>query len=374
MTFFKKIFLFNILFILIFSSCKNDLKLNAPYKEYPSVYAILVPQNTIQMIRVNKIFLGEGDANKMAQVADSINYPAGELVITLERYLGGVKTVATPTGNKNIITFHDSIIQTAPGAFNTTQRVYVTSDKLFTWGDYELTITNTKTKNVFTSRTSALDSVKPSGLTPLCPPYYPVPLNNANQGNTSVYVNYGKPQNSYAIRFYPNEAILYQVTMRLHYFDSLLTGINKTAYADMPFTNQTNKEVSYVGSQGPFITNSFKGAEIYSTIAAAMEKNSLSTLSIAGRRMYKGEFIIYSSTQDYSDYLQFAAPSLSIAQDKPIYSNFNKRAAIGIFAFRARCTVVKELDAEFITQFAINANTCKYKFFQVPQMVLGVCP
>ncbi|HRH11322.1 MAG TPA: hypothetical protein PLU73_07390, partial [Bacteroidia bacterium] len=114
--------------------------MNAPYKEIPSIYAVLNPQDKIQMIRVNKVFLGEGDANKMAQVADSVNYPAGEISITLERFVNGVKSVATPNGNKMEITFRDSVITTEPGAFTTTQRIYVTGDKLFTTGNYSLKV------------------------------------------------------------------------------------------------------------------------------------------------------------------------------------------------------------------------------------------
>ena len=61
-------------FIVFFFSCKNELNINAPYKEVPSVYAVLNPQDPIQMIRINKVFLGEGNANEMAQISDSINY------------------------------------------------------------------------------------------------------------------------------------------------------------------------------------------------------------------------------------------------------------------------------------------------------------
>ena len=77
----KKIFILSAFLFLFFTSCKNDLKLNAPYKEFPSIYAVLTPQDAIHIIRINKVFLGEGDANKMAQVSDSLNYPANELTV-----------------------------------------------------------------------------------------------------------------------------------------------------------------------------------------------------------------------------------------------------------------------------------------------------
>jgi hypothetical protein len=71
--------------IAVISSCKNELELNAPYKEIPTIYAVLNPQDPTQTIRINKVFLGEGDANVMAKVHDSVNYKPGELTVTLEK-------------------------------------------------------------------------------------------------------------------------------------------------------------------------------------------------------------------------------------------------------------------------------------------------
>ena len=123
MKIFNPTYIFIAFCFLFFSSCKNDLQVNAPYKEIPTIYAVLNPQEVLQMIRINKVFLGEGNANDMAKVADSINYQAGDLTVTLERTLYGTAVAATPTGNKQIITFRDSVIQTNPGTINTTQRV-----------------------------------------------------------------------------------------------------------------------------------------------------------------------------------------------------------------------------------------------------------
>src|SRR3954465_14792370 len=89
MQFFK--FLIIGLCILFYTGCKNDLKLNAPYEEIPSVYAVLNPDDTLHMLRINKSFLGESDANIMAKVADSINYDPGEIEVSLRRYVEGVR-------------------------------------------------------------------------------------------------------------------------------------------------------------------------------------------------------------------------------------------------------------------------------------------
>jgi hypothetical protein len=359
-----------LLLSLFFNSCKNDLKLNAPYKEYPSIYAVLNPQDKVQMIRINKVFLGEGDANTMAQIADSVNYPAGELEVTLERYVNGIRASAIPNGIQDKIIFSESVVTTSAGAFARSQRVYVTSDRLCVTGEYVLKVTNTRTKNIFTARTQAIDSVKSSGFPPFSPKFYPVdpqePITSDN------YINYGKPQNTYSLRFPKNEAIIYQLTMRLHYLDSMDTG-NNYAFVDYAFGRQHVRDAAMFANQGPFLSNTFKGSDLYASVGISMGRNSIPVSNIRGRRMYKLGFIIYSSTQDYLDYLEFSAPSLSIAQEKPLYSNFENRAAIGIFAFRARYAIEKEMDSEFITQFAINPNTCRYKFYQMPGFYLPPC-
>ena len=123
--------------MLVFSSCKNDVKLNAPYKEYPSIYAILNPDEDVQMIRINKVFLGEGDANQMAKVADSLNYKADEITVSLIH-----------SSNPSPVVFTESVITTDAGTFNSTQRVYVSSAKLQTSGVYTLNVHNNHTGNV----------------------------------------------------------------------------------------------------------------------------------------------------------------------------------------------------------------------------------
>jgi hypothetical protein len=348
------------------NSCKNDLKLNAPYKEMPSVYAVLNPQEKIQMIRVNKVFLGEGNANTMAQVADSVNYQPGDLTITLERYVSDTQYPASTNGH-NTITFHDSIVQTGEGAFAKTQRVYVTGDRLFTSGVYHLKIYNNHTKNTFTAKASAIDSVPPSVGPLTYGHYYGDPTNINSLSDPTIWIDYSKPGTSYSVRFAPTPSLaaIFQFTMRFHYIDSLITGDTAQASVDFNFTRLTSNDISYVGGAGPFVTYSFKGSDVYDDVASALSKSSRSLSSIDGRRMFKVSYIVYSATQEYEDYLQYTSPSLSIAQEKPLYTNFDNSAAIGIFTFRARHFIQRNMSSQFIDEFANNSTTCHYKFFIV---------
>lgn len=368
---------------LVLFSCKNDLKLNAPYQEIPSIYAVLNPQEKIQMIRVNKVFLGEGDANKMAQVADSVNYPAGELSITLERFVNGVKVEASP--GLQTITFRDSIIQTEPGSFNTTQRIYVANaslknidpidNKLKCFGNFVLTVRNNKSGNVFTSTTAGLDSIISTGYSPFQNGnYWGDPANINFLGNKGIFIDYSNESPTYALRIIPNEAVIYQTTMRLHYLDSMFTDLVKYAYVDFAFQRQNAKDAAMLGNQGPYLSNTFKAVDVLNKVASELEASSTPVASIVGRRMYRIDFIVYCTTQDYLDYLEFSAPSLSIAQEKPLYSNFDGKKALGIFAFRSRYHIAREMSNEFKTKFATHGATCKYKFLRIPDLTLNICP
>lgn len=365
MKIFNSPYLVIVFFALVFTSCKNTLNINAPYKEVPTIYAVLNPQETLQMIRVNKIFLGEGDANAMAQVADSINYQAGDLLITLERFVNGVQVSATPTGNKQVITFRDSVIQTAPGAFNSTQRVYVTSDRLFVTGQYVLKVKNVRNTDpnatVFTARANALDSV-PSGYTLFTPPYYPVDLaTNPNPLDPNIFVDYSQPNVTYSPKFGFNEGAIYSMRVRLHFYDSLLDNSKIYRYVDYNFGNKYIKDLRTFSFVKMFAFD-FKGKDFITGIAYSLSQMGLSN-NIKGRKMYKLQAFAFSASQEYSDYLQFTAPSLSIAQEKPIYSNFDDRAAMGIFTFRTRHSVYKEMAAPFVSEFGINPIMCKYHFY-----------
>lgn len=366
-----KLFIFFTISILLFSSCKNDLNINAPYKEIPSVYAILTPQEPIQMIRINKVFLGDGNANVMAKVPDSVNYQPGDLTVMLERYYDGVKTSAasTPTGPTNEVIFRDSVIQTEEGAFATTQRVYVTNLKLYSFGIYKLTIKNNKTGKIFTAQTNAIDSVAVTGLPPFAPPYYPVAYSPSN--TPSYYVNFSKPV-QYIVRTKEAKgAFIHDLTIRLHYYDSLNNGVKNYHSLDYGFFPKQLYEQEDFGGNKYFVFR-FNGSDLFLEYANMLAKQP-NPPGLLGRRTYKIDLISYAATQEYYDYLQFASPSLSFAQEKILYSNFDNKTALGLFTFRTRCLISKHIANEYADEFAYNKYTCGYRFY-TSALTLPGCP
>lgn len=340
--------------MLALSSCNEKLELNAPYKEIPSIYAVLDVASNTHIIRINKVFLGEGDANLMAQVADSINYPEGELKVSM-RHSGG-----------KMYSFKDSVLQTEPGAFNSTQRVYVNHETILTTGTYTLSVENTRTKNVFTSVAKALSPPNVMGYNPFVAPFYPAPIGSP-PNNPDFYIDYSNKATKYNIKFSPNlsDALgpkIYNLVMRLHYYDSLGVSGKNYEYVDYAFNNQYLKDVETIGGI-KFIYYEFKGQDIFSAVGLAMSKKKNPNFFV-GRKMYKIQYFVYASTQEYLDYLEYSKPSFSISQTKPIYSNFSENKAIGIFTFRYSTNIEKSIANSYISTFANDPSTCQYGFFE----------
>ncbi|MBS1638152.1 MAG: hypothetical protein JST26_19725 [Bacteroidetes bacterium] len=340
---------------LAFVSCKNDLKVLAPYKESVSVYGFLNANDTIQQIRINKVFLGEGDATVMAQNSDSINFPAGALTVTLERYKNGQKLAASATTSATSIVLTETVVATAPGPFSTTQRLYITKEKLFNSGDYKMTIKINSSGKEFTSTATILDSVKATSTKPLTlSPVHPFPVGTTPQ---SAYIDYSNTTVKQKIKFYsiPN-ARLYNVVMRFHYRDTLLDGSVNSKYAD--YTFPTVKSDGLAGNEN--LEVDFDASDFYANLAnminAAPPVNNL-----RNRAADYLEYIVYAGSQDLSDFLQVNAPSTTIAQDKPYYTNISN-GGVGIFATRSRFSIGKDLANIFIDQLALNHYTCPLKF------------
>jgi hypothetical protein len=109
-----------------------------------------------------------------------------------------------------------------------------------------------------------------------------------------------------------------------------------------------------------YVSHTFTGGGIYTTLGNEISKYSK---DIIGRRVNYMEYIIYCSTLEYMDYLDYIKPSLSINQNKPLYSNFDNSAALGLFTFRTKRSVTKQASTLYLNAIAVHPSTCQYLFF-----------
>lgn len=361
---------FHLVIIVVVSallfSCKKDLNIVGEYSDIPWVHAVLTPQENMQMIRINRAFLGKGNAFDMAKVSDSSNYKSGELTVMLERFVNDVKVPASFSSNNSEIYFRDSVIQTIDGVFSTTQRVYVTNEKLYNLGVYKLSIKNNRTGKIYSAKANMIDSVPLAIYGAFAPPFYPLPSGTSTP--TYYYMNYSDPTLDYLVKVVPVKgAALHDLTIRMHYYDSLVGGQINYQFIDFAFPSQDQTKVANDGRYD----FGFSGEEFYSSLGKILDSR-IKPQNLIGRRMYKVDYISYAGSPEFKDYMQATAPSLTFNQYKQIYSNFENRNALGIFTIRTKCHVSKDIAPKFKDQFAVNKYTCPHKFMRV-NLSFGLC-
>ena len=359
--------------VLTFTACKNELDVLAPGEESVSVYGILNPNAAVQNIRINKVYLSEGDAITAGQDNSTINYGPGELKVTLQRFMSGSTTpTLTTVGNtmKKEIVLTETVVTTASGSFGQEQRIWQTSDKLFVKGEYKLTITNVSTGKIFTAQTTMCDSVKSyNAAMPF--KYYPNAIasiafpNHCNgyildsppgTGTQALaYVDYSNTTLTQKIKFKSvANARLYDVVMRFHYIDTTFTGLGNRQYVDFNFSTQ--KSIELTGDE--VMEVSFAANEFYKNLAAEITKKS--SVGIKNRTVHYIEYIITAGNETLNTFLQVNAPSNSIAQDKPYYTNIN--GGVGVFASKSSSAISKELLSDFIDEIADHPSTQPFMF------------
>src|SRR5690606_32921673 len=138
---------------------------------------------------------------------------------------------------------------------------------------------------------------------------YPYPDNTP----TYEYIDYASYDGS--VRFSPNEAELYQLRIRTHYYDSSGAGVSYH-HLDYDFGTREERTKTIVGNQ-QYIAYTFRTADYWNAIGHALNSRNPS-VNIYGRRAYMIEYIVYSSTQEYIDYLQYASPSFALSNSTPL--------------------------------------------------------
>ena len=356
MRFYSKLIIIFAAITILFNSCKNELNILAPYKETVSVYALLNPTAARQYVRINKIYLGEGNAYTMATVNDSINYKQGVLKVSLSRTFNGSAantTVGNPT--KMEIILSDTVIQTESGAFNQNQRLWFTNDRLYATGEYHLKIQNTQTGNEFTAKALMIDSIlQPGTIQPLGSPFYPVPYSPSNP--SWYYLDLSATTLPRKIKFFsmPN-ARDYSAIMRLNYIDSTTTG-NITRVLDYTFSNMSSLTLD----GGEEIIFNYTSGDYFNYVYNEINKNP-EPAGLLFRRVINIDFIVTAGNQDFADFLRISAPSSSVAQDKPAYTNI-EGGGYGIFACRSTYYKRKHLANATIDYMATKKPLCDLRF------------
>lgn len=84
----KKTFPVFALLLLAFTSCKVDFSPNAPWREVPSVYCVIDPDEDTVWARVQKCYLGEDNLYNYSSIVDSNYYLSNQIAVHLLAWRG----------------------------------------------------------------------------------------------------------------------------------------------------------------------------------------------------------------------------------------------------------------------------------------------
>jgi hypothetical protein len=140
----------------LFSACKPDFELNAPYKDITVVYGILDHNSDTTFVKIYKGFQSrDGQTYINAQNPDSIYY-YNKIIVVLEEYINGKRT-ARP----DIVLGYTSNFKRDPGFFYADsagtdikkQIIYYTTEPVSPDAEYKIVITHRDTKKVTSAMT-----------------------------------------------------------------------------------------------------------------------------------------------------------------------------------------------------------------------------
>jgi hypothetical protein len=310
----KRIIFCSILFgTFLFSACSTDLDVIGNYKETIVVYGLLDQAQDTQYVKINKAFLGAGNALVYAQVKDSTQF-VNALSVELRRIKNGVQLGATillmPTNKpKDPGIFYSADQTNAIYSFVSTGVNALHPDS-----EYELTVSNNETGTVVTSKTSLVSDI--TGFTS------PMP-----GGATFGFVSVSSPNYPFNVVWSSaKNARIYQVIIRLNYVDSLITGENVAHVVD--YTLPSLKTLNISASTPELMEVDTKGRDFYKYIGNTL----LDYTGLIKRTVGNVDLLLVAGSDELSTFIDVNTPSTGIIQERPEYTNINN--GLGLFSAR----------------------------------------
>lgn len=278
----KLIWIFIALSILL-TSCENDLDILEEYKEIPIIYSLINPSSTVHYVRVQKAFLGAGNALLMAQESDSLYYDTSKVRVYLEKL--NFNTVVesyqmqpdfTQFKNEGLFADNDHYV------------FRLDSIRLDPTVQYQLRFQNIESGLIITGRTRIIEPIYQKTLSP----------------TTRVNIADDDP---YKIRFNSSKyGKMYGLIMRIRYTETKkLTQAITLKYEDFKLPYITSLTLNG-GQELSFLLD---GNTIYQFLGSRIKVDTTVTRRLVD---FKSDFIFTSATDDFYNYLQINSPNNTV--------------------------------------------------------------
>ncbi|MCK9448291.1 MAG: hypothetical protein M0Q41_04855 [Bacteroidales bacterium] len=283
--------------LLFFSACSTDVDNYADYKDVTIVYGLLETDKDTTYIKITKAFLGPGNALVFAQNPDSSNY-SGKLDVKL---IGKQNSNTLPAITLDTITIKNK--QAGDSIFYfPEQKLYYTTAPIYADAQYTLEIN--KGSEIIRAQTVAVKDfsvLKPNNR-----------INFA--ATTTVAIQWNTAENGKR----------YEVQL-VFYYDELHQGTSDTIHQSMTWKMGTKTADRLDGTEKLEIN--YLGEAFYSRLNSELKHDP-------NIRRFAGpvDLIISCAGDELNTYIDVNAPSNSIIQEIPEYTNIEN--GYGIFSSR----------------------------------------
>ncbi|KAF5041792.1 hypothetical protein DSECCO2_519330 [anaerobic digester metagenome] len=311
---------------VVFLSCSTELDINGDKKDVMIVYGILDASTSTQYIKINRAFLGEGNALEYAQIPDSTLYPylldvtldilnsSGQLI---RHYVADTVNIWKDGGE--FFTGYQPYYRFKLDLYTTTyagDTIWLNSSYT-----YKLTITDPVTGNIYESECPGISSFvldKPSPSSTI--------ISFATDGIRNIEFN-SVPKGK-----------LYEVKFLFHYYEVYDSNPGDTIEKVTDWTLGSTTSVSTEGGENLNIP--YNNWDFFFLLGQRLEVREDVT-------RFPG-YIYLSCTigaEDLNTYIDVNQPSNSIIQERPSFSNITN----GIGLFSSKFTYAKS--------FKLHENT-----------------
>lgn len=310
----KRLFLFLLLiscFSIAFQSCETDFDVTAPYKDITVVYGLLSQNDTVHYIKINKAFIGEGNALEYAQNEDSSSY-GNNLEVIVREYLNGI-------GLRTFNFDTTSIYNKEPGVFYAPKQVVYKSAFAIPENndmEYKLEVRNKITGKLVTAQTSLISSFN---------------VENPRPGQRTI--NFATEGSIQRIKWTSAKSgKRYNVAIRF-WFDEVMAATKDTIPRYIDWTFSSVKSNTILGGESMEIQ--YDPAAFFSmcrNLIPYKANNAISESDVSIRLSNFVEVIFAVAADNLNTYMEVNEPASGIVQDKPDYTNIEN--GIGLFSSR----------------------------------------
>lgn len=293
------------IFLLIGTSCENEVDLNAPKKDITAAYGILDGSDSLHFVKVNKAFLPKKNAETYASEEYSKTYYENLAVTVLELDKANDDSIRT-------FTLKDTLLDKDSGLFEHDEPqtlYYFKADDLEASHHYQLRIRineGTPDEKLVKGKTDLVGGVE---------------LTSHNPGQifgSELYFYSGDKYKEEEIEWSEvKNAMEHSLSLRIRYANIFSNGDTVLRTLDWD-----------LGSKGRGITRlKIDGRSFYQRMADNLSPNPE---GLSERKM-KGVVLEFSAAnEELNTYITVSEPSSSIVQHRPEYTNLDT-AAVGIF-------------------------------------------